>query len=239
MTPSTLMRCALEETNELQYWGFVHSLQKCEPRGVWRMVRPLADAADAAHRAFAVDVLRWLGGDARPLQADTLALYREMLARETHEDVLCALANAFVDVHHDDAAAMLAPLAAHASVKVRLATMHGLTPNAYTAVSVLVLLSRDENADVRNWATFALGQQLGAQDDPRRVDTRELRDALAARLDDESDEVRAEAAFGLALRGDARAVPAVARARDEGSDHDAWFEAGAALTLAGLVPGRA
>jgi HEAT repeat protein len=67
-------------------------------------------------------------------------------------------------------------------------------------------LSNDEDERVRDWATFALGVQT-------ERDTPELREALADRLEDSSPDVRAEAARGLALRGDQRALePAVAAA---------------------------
>ena len=51
---------------------------------------------------------------------------------------------------------------------------------------------------MRDWATFALGTLAEA-------DSRQLRDALAARLDDPDEDTRLEAVHGLAVRGDPRA----------------------------------
>ena len=58
----------------------------------------------------------------------------------------------------------------------------------------------DADEDVRDWATFGLGT-LGT------VDTPEIRDAFAKRLDDDSSDVVDEALAGLAQRRDKRALP--------------------------------
>ncbi|HKT04097.1 MAG TPA: HEAT repeat domain-containing protein [Rugosimonospora sp.] len=75
-------------------------------------------------------------------------------------------------------------------------------PNSRDAVvSSLIALTRDGDEDVRDWACFALGTQLSDVDSP------ELRDALAERLDDEHDDTRCEATLGLARRSDPRTLP--------------------------------
>lgn len=70
-------------------------------------------------------------------------------------------------------------------------------------VAALVGLSRDTDAEVRDWATTALAT-LDA-------DTPVLRTALAERLDDAHPDTVAEAAQGLARRQDPRAVPVLER----------------------------
>jgi HEAT repeat protein len=57
----------------------------------------------------------------------------------------------------------------------------------------------DRDADVRNWATFGMGQQSDA-------DTDQIRAALAAALLDDDDKVRYEGIIGLGRRRDLRAV---------------------------------
>jgi HEAT repeat protein len=87
------------------------------------------------------------------------------------------------------------------------------------ATEALITLSRDEAVPVRDWATFG----LGVRED---VDTWEVREALAARLDDEDSEVRGEAMIGLAVRGDRRAIGAIrAELLLEELDGDWVFEA--------------
>ncbi|OYV95779.1 MAG: hypothetical protein B7Z73_01935 [Planctomycetia bacterium 21-64-5] len=72
------------------------------------------------------------------------------------------------------------------------------------AIECLIRLSRDSDSDVRDWATFGLGSQCD-------LDTPQIRDALAARLDDTDDDTRHEAIVGLARRQDRRAIAAVGR----------------------------
>jgi hypothetical protein len=71
------------------------------------------------------------------------------------------------------------------------------------AVRTLIELSADPDADIRDWATFGLAQQIG-------TNTREVREALYARVEDEDDDTRAEALMGLARRRDERvSVPLI------------------------------
>ena len=65
------------------------------------------------------------------------------------------------------------------------------------AIATMLTLTRDEDPDVRDWATFGLGSQSD-------VDNPVLREALAARLDDDGADTAFEATLGLARRGDNR-----------------------------------
>jgi HEAT repeat protein len=103
----------------------------------------------------------------------------------------------------------LATLATDVSEDVRYALAYALggRTDAISRVT-LIKLSGDEDADTRNWATFALGS-LSEEDSPV------IRDALVARLTDANDEVRGEAILGLAKRGDERAVQPLLRELSE------------------------
>ena len=71
------------------------------------------------------------------------------------------------------------------------------------AIAALVALSRDEDEEVRSWATFGLASQC-------EVDTDAVRQALVDRFDEEDVEVRGEALVGLARRGDPRVIEPLA-----------------------------
>jgi hypothetical protein len=105
-------------------------------------------------------------------------------------------------------------LAVHAAPRVRHSVAFCLGGrNDDLAMQTLQRLSRDEDAGVRDWATFGLGT-LSA------VDTPALRDALVERLHDSHANVRGEAIRGLAYRKDKRAAHAIIDelARRDGSE---------------------
>jgi hypothetical protein len=115
------------------------------------------------------------------------------------------------DTADPDALPVALDLAGHPDAEIRraaaqvlpaLGQLAGEDPNKRDAVvSSLIMLSRDSDEDVRDWACFALGTQLSDVDSPQ------LRDALAERLDDPHDDTRCEATLGLARRADDRILP--------------------------------
>jgi ankyrin repeat protein/HEAT repeat protein len=106
----------------------------------------------------------------------------------------------------------LVAFASHPDAEVRRALGCALTGPVPAGdpgtVETLVALSRDHDNGVRDWATLALAEVP--------EDTPVLREALAARLDDEDPDVVAEAARGLAMRQDPRAVERLAWILAEG-----------------------
>ncbi|MGW2019822.1 ankyrin repeat domain-containing protein [Streptomyces sp. NPDC001927] len=97
-------------------------------------------------------------------------------------------------------------LAGHPDIEVRRALGCALTgpvpAGDPVAVATLVALSRDHDHGVRDWATLALAEVP--------EDTPVLREALVARLADDDEDAVAEAARGLAMRQDPRAVEVLA-----------------------------
>ncbi|MFD3947894.1 ankyrin repeat domain-containing protein [Streptomyces sp. NPDC058579] len=97
-------------------------------------------------------------------------------------------------------------LAAHPDIEVRRALGCALTgpvpAGDPVALATLVALSRDHDHGVRDWATLALAEVP--------EDTPVLRAALVARLADDDEDAVAEAARGLAMRQDPRAVEVLA-----------------------------
>ncbi|HWU22563.1 MAG TPA: HEAT repeat domain-containing protein [Nocardioides sp.] len=107
-----------------------------------------------------------------------------------------------------DIAAVL-ELAHHDKARVRKAVAlvmplltHGEAPTE-AMIAAAIRLTTDPKKRVRDYACFALAEQW------REVDTAELREALAARLDDVDRDTRCEALVGLAFRHDPRALPRV------------------------------
>ena len=84
----------------------------------------------------------------------------------------------------------------------------GCFPNDAQSVRGLLKLTSDSDTDVRDWAVFGLGV-LGDVDSP------EIREALFRCLQDASQNVREEAAVGLAKRQDQRLIPKLLEMLDE------------------------
>jgi HEAT repeat protein len=157
-------------------------------------------------------VLRYLGGEAQPVAAESVALLRTMLHNDAEPRVLGTIGYALGQIGLPARVDLMCPFAEHSSADVRYAVVAALLgSDDARAVATLIALSRDADDKVRDWATFGLGSQLGPQDpeqrtDPGVVDTDALRDALAARLDDPHDDTRCEAIVGLAMRRDPRVL---------------------------------
>lgn len=179
------------------YWAHVFHLHRHGGRVAFDEAVTLFGAADPEQRALAADILGRLG---IPGALDVL------LCRLPVEPDPEALRAAIIAVGHlEDPRALpaVAALAGHAEGQVRDAVAYALgsgpdvTP---LAVATLIDLSRDPEPDVRDWATFGLAQ-------PAAPDSPTLRDALAARVGDEVHDINLQAVYGLAVRGDPRALP--------------------------------
>ncbi|MFD4317502.1 ankyrin repeat domain-containing protein [Streptomyces sp. NPDC058548] len=110
--------------------------------------------------------------------------------------------------------------AGHPDAAVRRAVagaLAGIVPAGHLeALGVLLVLSRDGDPRVRDWATLALAELPD--------DTPLVREGLAERLGDTDPETAAEAARGLAIRQDPRAVDALASALADGDPEGAARE---------------
>ncbi|MEU0559628.1 HEAT repeat domain-containing protein [Dactylosporangium sp. NPDC006015] len=136
-----------------------------------------------------------------PFRDEATALLLAMIAREDDPAVLYSLAVALGHMAGEDSVAPLVRLRAHPDADVRGGVVFGLLGReTRAALDALIELSADDEPRVRDWATFGLARQSDA-------DFPALREALAARLDDDDTDTRAEAVHGLAVRGDERAMP--------------------------------
>jgi len=115
-------------------------------------------------------------------------------ARTARPQALADLVSALGRLGEPALAPVLASLAGHVDPEVRLVvaqTLGGLPDTSPATIEALVVLSCDAEEEVRSWATFGLCAE-GRSRLPR-VD-----DALVVRLGDPCEEVRVEAARGLA-----------------------------------------
>lgn len=191
-------------------WELIDSILEECPDDVFDRATRLVRSDDAQARALGADILGRLGIIDRLRQDRIGRILQAALAIERTPAVTASIVAALG--HQGDPAllTLVYPLSFHPSPEVRLAAAFAVAtlspqPLGSQARTALIRLSRDDNSEVRDWATYGLGT-VSADDD------QDVRDALAARADDDCREARAEALFGLAVRHDQRAVPLLIKA---------------------------
>ncbi|MFE9136061.1 ankyrin repeat domain-containing protein [Streptomyces sp. NPDC007355] len=173
---------------------------------------------DPLRRALGARVLGALPGFA-PSAVPVLRRLAAEGATQAREPVL-SVVSALGQCADPAAVPELLAAAGHPDAAVRRAVagaLAGIVPAGHVeALGVLLALSRDGDARVRDWATLALAELPD--------DTPLVREGLAERLGDPDPETAAEAARGLAIRQDPRAVDALASALADGDPEGAARE---------------
>jgi HEAT repeat protein len=180
-------------------------------------------------RRVAADILAQLGWQDRTYLDESIGILLGLLD-DKDATVLQAAAIACGHRKSPRSVARLVTLATHPSNEVRYGVSYGLAgQDESAAVAALVTLSKDQDRDVRDWATFALGSQTD-------LDTPELREALRARLSDNDPEIRGEALVGLARRSDEHLKNAVLNELSGEFTGDWVFEAAEAIASPDFIP---
>jgi hypothetical protein len=198
-----------------------------EAREYLATTSPGADRYQGAreHYESIVDQLYDVIGDAQRYPKEAVSILLPMLDSEDDPSVFreVVLALGWYRDYHPTVVEQLARLVNHPDADVRLGLAMRLAINNPVAIEATITLSVDENADVRNWATFALGQL--SDDERKPVDSVQIRDALFARTCDEEAIVRYEALRGLVERDDRRVIELMAMEPLEGVLDDTFAEA--------------
>jgi HEAT repeat protein len=190
-----LVTAALGEPDEEAQWDAVCILHFRGSEEVLREAIKLGRSDCVQERELGANILGQLGVPERTFPEQSFSVLLEMLQHETESRVIEAIAVALG--HHGDprAVAPLAVFGDHSDVDVRFAIAYGLMGQTDPlAIRTLIRLTCDSDAMVRDWATFAIGAQIDTDSD-------EIRNALAARLNDDDEDTRGEALAGLARRG--------------------------------------
>lgn len=198
-----LIATALSAPDEDRAWDAVCALH-------WRGSREVLDRASrlcrsdcAIERRLGADILGQLGVPDRRFPEESLHTLLGMLGGEPNASVVRAVLVALSHHGRLEAVDPASRLRCHADPEVRHAVVLALMGHKEDrAIDTLIELTRDPEARVRDWATFALGTLVD-------VDTPELRQALVERLTDDDFDSRGEAFVGLASRQDRRVLPAL------------------------------
>jgi HEAT repeat protein len=190
----------------------------------------LAASNLAQERRAGADILAQLGWQEETYLRESIEILLRLLD-DPEAAVLQAAAIACGHRKSPLSVARLVELATHSSAAVRYGVSYGLAgQDEPYAIAALLLLSKDEDRDVRDWATFALGSQTD-------LDTPDLREALRARLTDSDPEIRGEALVGLGRRHDEHLKRAVLNELSGEFRGDWVFEAAEAIADPDFIPG--
>ncbi|MDP9866691.1 MULTISPECIES: ankyrin repeat domain-containing protein [Streptosporangium] len=200
------------------WWTVASALSERGDEDTFEAAARLCVSEDPRKREFAVDVLAQFGftDGAKPFLDRTLPILRRMAATEGDERVLRSVLGALG--HHADPRSLpevLEIITADGWTRTQAdpaALAAVLPPGHAEGLALLVSMTEDPDEEVRDWATMGLAGLT--------EDTEQIRDALAARLDDEDLTTVAEATRGLAARGDSRARRGVARVLAESDEDD-------------------
>lgn len=197
------------EDDEDRRWELISWLHGYGGRPALDAATHLSGHTEPSHRQAAADIVSQLAAGPRrparegPYRDEALALLLSMVEHEQDPQVLGSITTGFGHIGDERCLVPLARLHVHPDATVRFGVTYALVGREEPeALDLLITLSADPDSDVRDWATFGLGRQ-NEQDFPR------LRDALAARLNDDDPDTLAEAVVGLSQRGDTRAMPAL------------------------------
>jgi HEAT repeat protein len=227
-------RALKEDAQGDSYWGYVSDLQKRGTPEVFEQAAVLCSAPDARSRRLGLDILAQLGVEVgRSFTEQTLPIAKRLAS--DLEPSVCASAISALGRQWDIRA--LPTVLEHrldVAPDVRLAVAQAV-PNVVSdppeaeAVAALLVLMRDPDSDVRDWATFGIGTLL-------KVDGEDIRQALRDRLDDPGGDTAGEALVGLARRHDFGIVDRVRELLAESTVGNLVVEAAGELADSSLLP---
>jgi HEAT repeat protein len=225
-----LIRLALEALDEDAAWKYISILRGRGDHEVLDAALALCNSAATQERKLGAQLLGQLGTPGKGFPDACFGGLAGLLGRETHEDVIAAIAFALGHLDDSRCVDLLLSLKGHPSPAVRFGVVNAISgQNHPAAIQTLIELSRDPDQETRDWATFGLGTFI-------ETDSEEIRDALADRLQDSCEETAHEALIGLARRKDRRALEPLLEALSAGEPSAMHIEAAMALGDAALLP---
>lgn len=200
-TNDQLFTRLLNNKSDKTYWDNIIELRKRGSEDIFTRCSHMATTGDDIEREIAMDVLAQLGSAPRPFYNQTITLCFDLLQTEKHPEVLSAILYAIGhNNQHLDARQIssIALFKCHPDKSIRSGVVYALLGvDKEEAINILIELSADKVADIRNWATFGIGSQI-------EKTSEEIIDALWNRINDKDEDTRLEAISGLAIRKDPR-----------------------------------
>jgi HEAT repeat protein len=204
----TLIHHALRTKDEKRSWKSVVRLQLRGTREVFIAAASLCRSTNPHERRLGADILGQLGTPKRPFRIKSVRILHQMLRAESETKVLNSILTALGHCQKkNDRYGLRSICRFHVrrSTAVRFGVVMALLGRTdKLSVDTLVALSADKSPGIRDWATFGLGTMI-------KLNSPQIRHALARRLADRDDVTRSEAIAGLAKRNDDRGITALVR----------------------------
>lgn len=186
--------------SKTNYWAYIRTLRTRATEDVYSIANELVQSSDKKSRIIGVNILAQFGVP-RKHKKQILSIYFKLLKEETDIYVVSAVLHGIghnIDSLSERRIDTICRYHSHRSVTVRFGLTLALCGVSNSnAIDTLILLSRDKDKDVRDWATFGIGSNTDA-------DSQAIRAALWARITDTDTNTRQEAIIGLAIRKDQR-----------------------------------
>jgi HEAT repeat protein len=189
-------------------WHAVHELRRIGSREVFDKAAEWCRSREALVRTRGLDVVAQIGRTpehpSNSFPEESFSVVSKVLEDEKEVQPLDSAIAALGHLNNSSGIPLIIQYQSHPDSNVRfsVACALGSYSNDPRSAECMLLLMRDADAEVRDWATFGLGVQGD-------LDSVEIRDALFTRLSDSNEDVREEAMAGLAKRRDRRVVPSL------------------------------
>lgn len=176
-------------------WQAVSELRRIGSRDVFTRSVEWCNSSDPLVRTRGIDVLAQLGKTAdhpsNRFPEESYSVISRLIEHETELQPLASAIAAFGHLDNPLAIPLIIRYQTHPSEKIRfqVACALGSFPNDPRSVRTQLVLMEDDDEDVRDWATFGLGNLSDS-------DSTDIRDALIHRLGDSDEDVREEAIAG-------------------------------------------
>lgn len=186
--------------SKTNYWKYISELRKRKSTEIYQKVTELTKSKNENEKVIGINVLAQFGYP-RKHKAKTLKTYFNLLKTESSIKIVSSI---LYGIGHnnetltDKQIETICNFKSSKSATIRYSLTFALSGiENQTAINTLILLSKDKDSDIRDWATFGIGSQT-------ELDNQEIRQALWERISDSDKDTRDEAIAGLAKRKDPR-----------------------------------
>lgn len=192
-----LMQSVFNDRRSKSYWNKVHELRKRGTKYIFLESSKKLNSKIISEKIAGIDILAQFGGIKRPYSKKVCGRFMAMVGAETNPKILNSL---LVSIGHNNQhltykqTKALDSFKNHKNSSVRFGLVYAIIGKSHKcAIDTLIYLTNDKKPGIRDWATFALGNQKDKKD-------KKIKAALLIKLKDKDNNTRNEAIHGLALR---------------------------------------